>query len=170
MLQEATDVLRQEKADPEVATAKPLLVIFDLDGTLADMEHRVHLVRTKPKNFPLFNSLAVKDDVYTDIAMFFDHFIHDRPDIRVYIVTGREGTMINREIAWNWLYIHNLIPHELIMRAPGDYRKDFVVKEEILHKLQETFEVFMVFEDRKQVVDMYRRNGIRCLQVKEGDF
>ena len=31
-------------------------------------------------------------------------------------------------------------------------------------------EPYVVFEDRKRCVDMWRRNGITCLQVAEGDF
>ena len=31
-------------------------------------------------------------------------------------------------------------------------------------------DIFAVFDDRNQVVDMWRDNGITCFQVAEGDF
>ena len=30
--------------------------------------------------------------------------------------------------------------------------------------------VAMVFDDRQQVVDMWRQNGLTCFQVADGDF
>jgi hypothetical protein len=59
------------------------------------------------------------------------------------------------------------------MRKAGDYRPDVEVKQEWLdewlkHHTKE--EIGGVFEDRKQVVDMWRKNGITCYQVAEGDY
>ena len=31
-------------------------------------------------------------------------------------------------------------------------------------------DVFAVFDDRQQVVDMWRSNGLTCFQVADGDF
>jgi len=28
--------------------------VFDLDGTLANIDHRLHFIKTKPKNWPAF--------------------------------------------------------------------------------------------------------------------
>ena len=57
------------------------------------------------------------------------------------------------------------------MRPEGDYRPDYQVKQEMLNSLKaEGFEVLFTVDDRKQVVDMWRRNGITCLQCAEGNF
>ena len=58
------------------------------------------------------------------------------------------------------------------MRKHGDYREDSIVKGELLDQAIEEFpgKIFGVFEDRRQVVDMYRARGLRVFQVAEGNF
>ena len=57
------------------------------------------------------------------------------------------------------------------MRKDYDNRQDAVIKEEIykLH-IQPKFNVLFCVDDRKQVVDMWRRIGLICLQCAEGEF
>ena len=56
------------------------------------------------------------------------------------------------------------------MRQDGDFRRDDIVKQEILDKYIDKDRVLFVLDDRDQVVDMWRRNGLTCFQVAEGDF
>jgi hypothetical protein len=57
------------------------------------------------------------------------------------------------------------------MRKTGDHRKDYVVKKEIHRKLiKPKYEVLFVLEDRNQAVNMWRQEGLTCLQVAPGDF
>ena len=58
------------------------------------------------------------------------------------------------------------------MRAERDYRADDAVKEEILERdLKLTpDEELCVLDDRDRVVAMWRRRGVRVLQVAQGDF
>lgn len=62
-------------------------------------------------------------------------------------------------------------PFRIYMRKTGDRRPDDVVKEEMIQRMRDDgLEPYVVFEDRKRCVDMWRRNGITCLQCAEGDF
>ena len=57
------------------------------------------------------------------------------------------------------------------MRSNSDFRPDFEVKEGMLVKMKDQgFDPIMAFDDRQQVVDMWRRQGITVMQVAEGDF
>ncbi len=63
----------------------------------------------------------------------------------------------------------------LHMREDGDFRKDSIIKEEILNKYLKdnnlkVDDIAFVVDDRKKVVDMWRRRGITCLQCAEGHF
>ena len=56
----------------------------------------------------------------------------------------------------------------LFMRNEGDHRPDTVVKLEMLQALESHFskdEVLCVLDDRQSVVDMWRENGLRVMQV-----
>jgi hypothetical protein len=59
----------------------------------------------------------------------------------------------------------------LYMRALKDFRADNIVKVELLADIRREFgEPFLWFDDRKQVVDAIRAEGVRVLQVAPGDF
>ncbi len=57
------------------------------------------------------------------------------------------------------------------MRSEGDHRPDYKVKEELLGRiLKDGFEPIMAFDDRDQVVKMWREAGVPCAQVADGNF
>lgn len=85
------------------------------------------------------------------------------------IVSGRSDEYYKFTEQWlSW----NEIPYtDLIMRKKSDFRSDSIVKEEILKRiLSKGKEIAFVVDDRQQVVDMWRRNGITCLQCDVGNF
>lgn len=77
-----------------------------------------------------------------------------------------------REATEKWLTEHVGVPFaELHMRATGDARKDAVVKREIFErKLRHRWHITAVFDDRNQVVRMWRGLGLTVFQVAEGNF
>jgi hypothetical protein len=63
-----------------------------------------------------------------------------------------------------WIKLH-------LPRKSGDNRKDSVVKEEIFNEhIKPNFIVEFVLDDRNQVVEMWRKLGLTCLQVADGNF
>ena len=57
------------------------------------------------------------------------------------------------------------------MRKTGDNRKDCVVKREIFDaEIKDKYYIKFILDDRNQVVDMWRKMGLTCLQVADGDF
>jgi len=61
--------------------------------------------------------------------------------------------------------------YTLFMRPDGDFRADNIVKQEIYDThIKGKHDVLFVMDDRQQVVDMWRRNGLTCFQVAEGNF
>jgi len=143
------------------------IIVFDIDGTLADCRHRQHHVHGKRKNWPAFNREMVNDTPHDDIIWLMEIFVE--LDMVVVIASGRGEE--NRKETEEWLAKHVPFHHKLYMRKAKDSRKDSIVKREILDEIRKDFgEPFMVFDDRNQVVDMWREAGIRCLQVAPGDF
>jgi predicted kinase len=71
-----------------------------------------------------------------------------------------------------WLDLHVGVPYlGLFMRPEGDSRKDAVVKREIFDReIRDRWAVVGVFDDRQQVVRMWRELGLTVFQVAEGDF
>lgn len=143
-------------------------IVFDIDGTLANLEHRRHFVRIKPKNWPAFDRAAIHDTPYNDI-IYLNQLLAADKNNSIIIASGRSDRL--RAVTIEWLNLYNVIYDKLYMRADKDYRSDDIIKEEILEMMwRDGYDPQMVFDDRNRVVDMWRRNGIRCLQVAPGDF
>ena len=145
-------------------------VVFDIDGTLANCEHRTHWVRSKPKNWPAFNRGMSKDTPNQEICDLLRMF-HEA-GTTVLIASGRSED--DRVVTERWLRdVAGLdgLWTKLYMRSSRDSRSDDIVKGEILDQMQEEgYDPTMAIDDRDQVVAMWRARGLRCLQVAPGDF
>lgn len=145
-----------------------LTIIFDIDGTLADIEHRKHHIEGKKKDWEAFYGDCHNDAIIPQVEAIYRRFVNSI-HYRIIIVTGRPESARQKTV--DWLRINDFKCDDLYMRKEGDFRTDDVIKEEILSDIREKYgEPFMVFEDRARVVGMWRRNGVFCLQVADGDF
>jgi phosphoglycolate phosphatase-like HAD superfamily hydrolase len=160
-------------------------VIFDIDGTLANIEHRRHFVASKPKNWKAF-SQGMKFDLPNDDIIWLMRLMY-KDGVEILIASGRgeedreatiewlqkNGIFSTHDVAEDWDVVDKakVVYHKLYMRPANDYRPDNIVKSEILDKmLEDGFEPMMAVDDRDQVVEMWRSRGIRCLQVANGAF
>ncbi len=144
------------------------LYIFDLDGTLADIEHRRYLVEGMPKKW----------------REFYQRCVHDKPNIPV-IRTAVGLAVAGAEIAvWSgrsdevqreteaWLNYHLRVHKSLRMRSADDFQPDVQLKRSWLHSMSERDRgrLVAVFDDRQGMVNMWRDEGVPCFQVAPGDF
>ena len=143
-------------------------VLFDIDGTLADIEHRRKFVQCEKPNWKLFNAQMGEDTPHWPIVSLY-RALWNTGNYELLLVTGRNEAY--RKITEQWL-TWNAIPFDdIYMRGDKDFRSDHVIKEEILGHLHSRGKcILFVVDDRQQVVDMWRRNGITVLQCDQGDF
>jgi uncharacterized HAD superfamily protein len=142
------------------------VVVFDLDGTLANSDHRMHWVSSKPKNWAACDAAIPQDIVHSDITWILSCL---PLDTRIILCTGRSENV--REVTEQWLRTNDIEYHALYMRSIGDYRQDSIVKVELLQQITYDYgRPYLWFDDRQQVVDALRAEGIRVLQVAPGDF
>ena len=144
--------------------------IFDLDGTLANISHRLHFIEGEKKDWDAFYDACDKDEPIKNTLKLLD-IIGSNDKNNIIILSGRSDAVRKKTIGWINRYVS--IFYTLYMRKTGDHRPDVEVKQEWLdewlkHHTKE--EIGGIFEDRKQVVDMWRKNGITCYQVAEGDY
>lgn len=142
-------------------------VIFDVDGTLMDIEHRRHFVVQRPKDFDAFREATPDDTPKKDI--FAIAISMKKAGHRIIISSGRNKSQ--RAITLKQLMGNGLAFDALYMRSDSDYRPDNEVKSQMLDKMRaDGFDPTMAFDDRQQVVDMWRERGLTVAQVAEGDF
>ena len=145
-------------------------LIFDVDGTLMDITHRRHLVDgSQPKDWDKFlDPEVMKGDTpnqpVVDIAIAMQEQGHD-----IVVVSARNER--HREVTEQQLVYAGVNFSHLFLRPDGDFRSDDGFKEEVLDALiAQDWKPDMVFDDRDQVVAMWRRRGLVCVQVAKGDF
>ena len=153
---------------------KKNIVIFDLDGTLALIDKR--------------RDISMKDNGKMDWDIFFDpkNIDLDLPNIpviemakmlksqgyNIVIFSGRSKA--TKDVTKDWLSRYD-VPYDVLkMRPTGDhwhYMKDSDLKKHWLNDIfPDKSDIFAVFDDRQQVVDMWRDNGLTVFQVADGDF
>lgn len=152
------------------------IVIFDLDGTLADIDTR--------------RSFSTKDNGKMDWDKFFDpaNISMDQPNVpviataqalhdkgfQIVIFSGRSKA--TKDATKDWLNQFKVPFSVLKMRPTGGnfkFMADDKLKKMWLDDLfpgDKKDRILCVFDDRQKVVDMWRDNSIDCFQVAPGDF
>ncbi len=142
------------RPDPEL----PAAVLVDIDGTVALMAGR------GPYDWDRVGSDAPNQPVIAAVRA-----MHAAGHAIVFC-SGRDEVCRAETEAWLDLYVG--VPYDgLFMRPEGDNRKDAVVKREIFDtEIRDRWRIIGVFDDRRQVVTMWRALGLTVFQVAEGDF
>ncbi len=146
---DATRVLRNMKT-----------IIIDLDGTLADVGHRLHHLEGKKKKWGKFFASMHLDPVNEwcrELLLAMKSRGH-----KISLVSGRPSDY--KEVVEKWLQDNKIPYDELLMRKEGDFRADNIVKKEILDAHFHKDDILFVVDDRESVVTMWREEGLVCLQ------
>lgn len=134
------------------------IVLVDIDGTVA-----LNVSRSP------YDMTRVGEDAPNEAVIAAVRAMH-AAGYGVVFCSGRDASARAATVAW--LDRHVGVPYlALHLRAVGDVRKDAVVKREIYEReLRDRYRVVGVFDDRMQVVAMWRELGLTVFQVAEGDF
>jgi uncharacterized HAD superfamily protein len=140
------------------------IAIVDIDGTIADVNHRLHFVRGRGRK---------------DWKRFFNAMHEDRPipkvidwvralakDHEIVLVTGRPEEY--RDVTERWLRENDVPYARLLMRGLGDRRQDVVTKSELVSTLDRN-RIDLAIDDRPPVCEAYRAMGIRCHDVSSDE-
>jgi len=145
-------------------------IVVDLDGTLADGRARYHLVSGKKRDYEAFHAKLGEDPVNewcAEIVRRF-HYKNDQgpfDEISVVLVSARPKSAQADTLAW---LKKNYVPFGALfcLRADGDNTPDQELKRAWLHAYGKERVLFCV-DDRKKVVDMWREEGLTCLQCAD---
>lgn len=136
------------------------IYICDLDGTVALMGERSPFDwKSVDKDLPNRHVVDTICKLYRNTHVVF--------------MSGRDEVCKSESI--QWIHEHLGIQKddiELYMRPKGDYRKDSIIKKELYENhIKDKYYVIGVFDDRNQVVDLWRKEiGLTVFQVGYGDF
>lgn len=147
-------------------------VIFDLDGTLANIDVRRKLA-AKPNGKldwdVFFDPSNIKLDVPNEPVVKMAQLFAEN-GFNIVIFSGRTDKTERRTRSW---LSNNRVPfHKLVMRPHKtmNFIPDEILKKDMLDKHADIDDVFLVVDDRNKVVDMWRSLGLNTFQVAPGDF
>lgn len=157
-----------------------MLVIFDLDGTLADCGHRMHHIMPQPpidpvtgkknkRRYDLFHHACVDDTVIEPVAGFYRTFVAD-PAVTVVVLSGRDAATYDKTVQW---FADNSLPmpDELLLKQGDQQLPDVEQKRFHADRLEKKYgkPISMVFEDRARVVAMWKARGTFVFNVDQAD-
>ena len=143
-------------AGPEL---RPFAVV-DLDGTVADVRHRLHHLDGRPKNWDAFFAAASEDPPLVEGLAVVARL---REDHELVYLTGRPEKC--RRDTERWLDRHGLPRARLLMRRAGDRRPARQTKIEILRRLASERPVDVLVDDDDAVVAAARAAGFPVLHA-----
>ncbi|MFL6129939.1 MAG: hypothetical protein ACJ73E_12850 [Mycobacteriales bacterium] len=133
--------------------SRPLAVI-DIDGVVADVRHRLHLIESRPKRWDEFFDRSADDPpLDTGVALVREL----ATDHDVVWLTGRPER--NRRLTEAWLAAQGLPDGTLLMRRDRDFRPAREAKREQLRRLRADREIAVVVDDDPEVVATLSRDG-----------
>lgn len=142
---------------PQEIEGAPDAYMFDVDGTIAKMDGRS----------PFDWSKVDQDTPNTDVIRIAQAL--KNAGNTIIVASGRDGSAYDDTRAW--MFQHGMPYDHFWIRPAGNSEKDYVIKERIYREhIQGKFNVRGVFDDRDQVVHLWRHLGLTTMQVDYGAF
>lgn len=141
-------------------------IVFDLDGTISDGRQYIEMyLKNKPKRYDLFYQTLDLHGTHEVTLNVLLNLYESGCRIIFCTARGREG----EETTKRWLNKHLPdVKYALYMKAKGDHRKDYVCKSEMVDQMiKDGFNPVLAFDDKPDVVNMYRKRGITCYHVTD---
>lgn len=134
--------------------SKPVAIVVDIDGTVANHRHREHLIAGASPNWEAFFAGSGLDDPLPQgVALATERAL----DCVVIWLTGRPERY--RQLTAHWLAANGLPTANLNMRPDNDMRPAATFKAERLAQLSNTYDIGLIIDDDELVVATLRQAG-----------
>lgn len=144
---------------------KPQAYIFDVDGTLADVDPYLHLVRGSNRDYDAFHKASIDALPNMEVVEMLNNAVADK--YAILVVTSRKEKY--RGLTSMWLAKNNLTSHALFMRADDDNRPDYEAKKDMLDKITEHWNVIHAIDDNPNVIRLWEDHNIPTTKIGTWD-
>jgi hypothetical protein len=151
--------------DPQDGVRK--LVIIDLDGTLANIDHRTHHVKKDKPDWDAFNRECVNDKPNAWCVKLINELSRAYL-VRLVIVSARSKVVEAETRDWLNNHVEAFVTADVelfMLREVGDNTEDVELKMRWLKENGGSGAVLFAVDDRQKVVDAWRAAGVVCLQA-----
>jgi phosphoglycolate phosphatase-like HAD superfamily hydrolase len=144
---------------------RPTAYIFDVDGTLANVDPYLHYVRGSDRDYDAFHEASIDALPNVEVVQMLNNAVSDKHAILV--VTSRKEKW--RGLTSMWMAINNIKCHALFMRADEDNRPDYEVKKDILDKIDKHWNVVHAVDDNPNVIRLWEDHRIPTTKIGTWD-
>lgn len=139
------------------------IILCDIDGTVANNDHRQHFLEGK-KDWDGFFSELVND---LPIQTIIDKVIQEQVNGKeIVFLTGRPERY--RKETESWLQKHFEFKFQLLMRKDNDKRNKIISKQEVLFENNISKKnIFKVFENDYQLISYWTEKGFSVEDVNK---
>ena len=141
------------------------MVVFDLDGTLADIEPYLHFLvehPDSPRDWYGFHQSVYGATPKADVLAMYS--LYSMREIEVVILTSRQRDW--EDVSTDWLWKWGVDYDRLIMRGMKDKRSAPEYKrEELMNLMSEGFNIVHVFDDHPGVIEVCNELGLPNTKV-----
>jgi len=141
------------------------IVVIDLDGTVADARHRLHLISTPAgtthEHWVRFFAAAADDPPLPDGVRTAQRLAESHD---VVWLTGRPERI--RTLTERWLADHHLPAGRLLMMPEGDRRPARTFKLDQLRHLAATHEINLIVDDDPRVIALAEAEHLPTLHAQ----
>ena len=158
------EIMKMKNRIIEPDKTLPTAIIVDMDATLC--------LNTSGR--PFYGAGAAEgmltDEPIPQMLSLVRSYCNDT-DATLIILTGREDTLEIREATENWLDTNWLHPTHILMRPKNSFISGLKCKQKLYEdNIKGKYNVAFVLEDNTKCVEMWREQGLLCLQPNEGKF
>tara|TARA_X000001036_G_C20587960_1_gene769538 strand:+ start:157 stop:591 length:435 start_codon:yes stop_codon:yes gene_type:complete len=141
------------------------IVLCDIDGTVANNDHRQHYLEGK-KDWDGFFSELINDRPIPEIINQIKE--HHSSGKKIIFLTGRPEKYRKQTLLWLLEYFDFEL--NLLMRKNKDQRNKLIIKKEIFELNFDVKDIFLIFENDEELISMWKDFGANVFDINKSDY
>jgi len=138
------------------------IILCDIDGTIANNDHRQHFLEGKKDWDGFFSELINDEPIFPIINKVIEEYKAGKDII---FLTGRPERY--RYSTTTWLKEYFSFDIKLLMRKDGDLHNKVIVKKQIFETNFNASEIDYILDNDPDLLAMWNNYGIKTFEVKD---
>ena len=136
------------------------IILCDIDGTVANNEHRQHFLKNKKDWEGFFDGMVNDIPIHNVINKIIEE---KNAGKEIVFITGRPESYRNASMVWLSKYFS--FSFDLLMREDKDQRNKVIVKKDIFEKKLSKSEIHYVIDNDKDLLKLWSEIGLKTVDA-----
>ena len=136
------------------------IVLCDIDGTIANNDHRQHYLEGKKDWDGFFSELINDEPIFSIINKVIEEYNAGK---EIVFLTGRPERYRYNTTLWLKKYFNFEL--KILMRKNKDHRNKLIIKREIFELNFDVKDIFLIFENDDELVQLWESFNLNTFRV-----